>query len=74
MKKLDKLADSNEEKLLIVQNSIMNGWVGFFPLNQDEKKQLRDKSSYNLNEYEKAMDTFEGKPRSPLPFQLGNWL
>ena len=77
LKKLDRLADSDEEKLLIVQNSIMNGWVGFFPLNQDEKRQLRDKSSYNLNEYEKTMDTFGSEPKGDpkrFPFELGNWL
>ena len=77
LKKLDKLADSDEEKLLIVQNSIMNGWVGFFPLNQAEKKQLRDKSSYDLDEYMKTMDTFGSEPKGDpkrFPFELGNWL
>lgn len=77
LKKLDKLADSDEEKLLIVQNSIMNGWVGFFPLKQDEKKQLRDKSSYDLDEYMKTMDTFGSEPKGDpkrFPFELGNWL
>lgn len=73
LKKLDKLADSDEEKLLIVQNSIMNGWVGFFPLKQDEKKQLRDKSSYDLDEYMKTMDTFSSEPKKP-PERLGLWL
>ena len=51
----------------------MNGWVGSFPLNQDEKRQLRDKSSYNLNEYEKNMDTFVGESEKP-PERLGLWL
>ena len=73
LKKLDKLADSDEEKLLIVQNSIMNGWVGFFPLKLDEKKQLRDKSSYDLDEYMKTMDTFSSEPKKP-PERLGLWL
>ena len=71
------MADSDEEKLLIVQNSIMNGWVGFFPLNQDEKKQLRDKSSYDIDEYMKTMDTFGSEPKGDpkrFPFELGNWL
>lgn len=61
LKKLDSLADSDEEKLLIVQNSIMNGWVGFFELNEKDKNKLNNHSSYNLDEYVKAMDTFENK-------------
>lgn len=61
LKKLDSLADSDEEKIQIVQNSIMNGWIGFFELNEKDKNKLNNHSSYNLNEYEKAMDTFENK-------------
>lgn len=35
------------------------------------------KSSYNLNEYEKTMDTFGSEPKGDpkrFPFELGNWL
>ena len=59
LKKLDQLAGSDEEKILIVQNAIMNGWTTFYPLKADEKKQLNDKTSYNINDYEKAMDTID---------------
>ena len=68
LKKLDSLADSDEEKLLIVQNSIMNGWVGFFELNEKDKNKLNNHSSYNLNEYVKAMDTFENKSEDDEEF------
>ena len=68
LKKLDSLADSDEEKLLIVQNSIMNGWVGFFELNEKDKNKLNNHSSYNLDEYVKAMDTFENKSEDDEEF------
>ena len=37
LKKLDRIADSDEEKLRIVQKSIVNGWIGFFELNEKDK-------------------------------------
>ena len=61
LKELDRIADSDEEKLRIVQKSIVNGWIGFFELNEKDKNKLNNRSSYNLNEYEKSMDTFENK-------------
>lgn len=73
LKKLDKLADNDEEKIQIVQNSIVNGWVGFFELNEKDKNKLNNHSSYNLDEYVKAMDTFSSEPKKP-PERLGLWL
>lgn len=73
LKKLDKLADNDEEKIQIVQNSIMNGWVGFFELNEKDKNKLNNHSSYNLDEYVNAMDTFSSEPKKP-PERLGLWL
>ncbi len=61
LKELDRIADSDKEKLRIVQKSIVNGWIGFFELNEKDKNKLNNRSSYNLNEYEKTMDTFENK-------------
>lgn len=63
LKKLDQLAVSDAEKLLIVQNAVMNGWTTFYPLKADEKRQLKfngnnSNSSYNLDDYYKNMDTF----------------
>lgn len=73
LKELDRIADSDEEKLRIVQKSIVNGWIGFFELNEKDKNKLNNRSSYNLNAYEKFMDTFEDEPEEP-PEQLGIWL
>ena len=73
LKELDRIADSDEEKLRIVQKSIVNGWIGFFELNEKDKNKLNNNSSYNLNEYEKAMDTFVSEPEKP-PERLGLWL
>lgn len=68
LKKLDKLADNDEEKIQIVQNSIINGWVGFFELNEKDKNKLNNHSSYSLDEYVKAMDTFENKSEDDEEF------
>ena len=61
LKKLSDLTNDDKEKILIVQNSIMNGWTTFYPLKSDEKKQLNNKASYDINEYLEAMDTFAEK-------------
>lgn len=57
LERLDEIANSDEEKIEIVKNSIMSGWVKFFPLKPDEKKQQKDKPSYNLEDY-KDFDIF----------------
>lgn len=51
LKRLDELTGSTKEKIQIVQNSIINGWTGFYPLSPDVKKRL-DKPSYDLSKYE----------------------
>lgn len=73
LKELDRIADSDEEKLRIVQKSIVNGWIGFFELNEKDKNKLNNHSSYDLNAYEKSMDTFSSEPEKP-PERLGIWL
>ena len=60
---LNLLSNSDDEKIEIVQESIMNSWIGFFPLKPYEKTQKRpspvsQNTSYNINEYENWMDTF----------------
>ena len=62
-RKLDLLSNNDDEKIEIVQESIMNSWIGFFPLKPYEKTQKRpspvsQNTSYNINEYENWMDTF----------------
>lgn len=36
--KLDKMTDDNNEKISILEQSIMNGWKGVFPLDKRQKK------------------------------------
>lgn len=50
--RLEKIASSDEEKIAIVQNSIVGGWTKFYELKPDEKKRLKDKPSYDLEDYE----------------------
>lgn len=39
LSKLDKLSSTDEEKIAIVNETVMRGWLGFFPLKQQEVRQ-----------------------------------
>ena len=52
-KTLDKLTDNVDEKILIVQKSIENGWTSFFPLLRQQKQtDTPNTSSYDIEAYE----------------------
>lgn len=62
LSKLDKIAADDYEKIKIVQNAIMNGWTGFFPLKPDEKKTMK-KANYDIEAYERSnRELFEAYP------------
>lgn len=69
-KKLNSLSNSDNEKIEIVQESITNGWIGFFPLKQNNEKTKKrfspvsQNTSYNIDEYLKTMDTFDITPEA----------
>jgi hypothetical protein len=50
IKKLDSLTADNDIKIEIINQSIMNGWTGLFPLKSDNKNPVKDKlnDSYDL--------------------------
>jgi len=74
LSRLSDLTNDDAEKLRIIQNSIMNGWKTFYPLKPDQKEQLNNKSSYNLDEYVKMMDTFaDDEPPKWHGQTLGQW-
>lgn len=74
LSRLSDLTNDDAEKLRIIQNSIMNGWKTFYPLKPDQKEQLNNKSSYNLDEYVKTMDTFaDDEPPKWHGQTLGQW-
>ena len=53
LSKLDKLSSTDEEKIAIVNETVMRGWLGFFPLKQQEVRQHgtgRDNSREALEE------------------------
>lgn len=52
--KLDKMTTDNNEKIAILEQSIMNGWKGVFPL--DKNKQIRGQS--NIDEYQRLMQKY----------------
>ena len=38
LSKLDKLSSTDEEKIAIVNETVMRGWLGFFPLKQEVRQ------------------------------------
>lgn len=61
LKKLNSIANSEEEKIEIVQNAIMSGWTAFYPLRTVKTNSVFSTSSYNINDYEKTMDVFDAQ-------------
>ena len=57
--KLNKMTDNNGEKILILEQSIMNGWKSVYSL----KKDIKDKTSSNkFNDFpqrERSKEDFE---------------
>lgn len=53
LNKLDKISNSDEEKIRIVQNAIMSGWTTFYPLKNNDYKQT--------NSYHGQRVTINGK-------------
>lgn len=51
LKKLDDIAETDEEKILIVQNAIMRGWTGFFPLKDSDRPTTKNKQSYDIDKF-----------------------
>lgn len=52
--KLDKMTTDNNEKIAILEQSIMNGWKGVFPL--DKNKQSRGQNT--IDEYQRLMQKY----------------
>ena len=48
--KLDFIANSDEEKILIVKNAVINGWKCFYPLRAYEKKILLERNESQISE------------------------
>lgn len=62
LQKLDNLASNDQEKILIVQNAIMNGWTGFFPLKKDEHNRLLSSLSHHIPSYD--IEAYEQSSRA----------
>lgn len=50
LEKLDLIANSDEEKILIVKNAVINGWKCFYPLRAYEKKILLERNESQISE------------------------
>ena len=49
---LDKLANTEDKKIAIIEQSIFNNWKGIFPLKQDKPQQKQEKGSFTSREYD----------------------
>lgn len=59
LKRLDKIAESEQEKIDILNQSIMNGWKGIFELKEKTKSQREDKPP----KQERKQNQFNGFPQ-----------
>lgn len=70
LNKLDKLATSEKEKIMIIEQSIMNSWKGVFPLKTESYKS-ENSSIGNLKAlYEEALNEENGDDSSFNPFGI----
>ena len=56
LSRLDKLSDSDTDKIKIVQNAIMNGWTTFYPI-KDYEQPKKKQTSYDIDKYEKFSES-----------------
>ena len=48
--KLKKITNNTKEQIAILNNSIMNNWLGIFPLKEEQKKEIQGEVKYVINE------------------------
>ena len=49
---LEKLADNDSDRIEILNQSIMNGWLGLFELKNDNRKRDNETMFYNIGREE----------------------
>jgi len=54
--KLNKLANTEEEKIEILNNSIMNSWIGVFELKDNKPKETREKTPLEIETLKKLKE------------------
>ena len=67
LSKLDKLSSTDEEKIAIVNETVMRGWLGFFPLKQQEVKQHGAGRSDSREAIEERYSDFAEADRNYIP-------
>jgi len=70
LSKLDKLSSTDEEKIAIVNETVMRGWLGFFPLKQEVRQHGtgRDNSREALEE--RYQDFVEADRNHVYPWEV----
>lgn len=63
VKKLQKMSSDIDEQIAIIEQSILNGWQGLFPLKADkeEKRSVNKKDNNNFNRRQYDMDDLESR-------------
>ena len=67
LSKLDKLSSTDEEKIAIVNETVMRGWLGFFPLKQQEVKQHGTGRDNSREAIEARYQDFADADRNYIP-------
>lgn len=67
LSKLDKLSSTDEEKIAIVNETVMRGWLGFFPLKQQEVRQYGTGRDNSREALEARYPDFAEANRSYIP-------
>lgn len=61
LKKLDSLAANDSEKIKILENSILNGWKGIFPLSDKNASTKNNNNNAKSNKIAPGFNNFEGR-------------
>lgn len=63
VKKLQKMSSDIDEQIAIIEQSILNGWQGLFPLKADkeEKRSVNKQDNNNFNRRQYDMDDLESR-------------
>ena len=70
LSKLDKLSSTDEEKIAIVNETVMRGWLGFFPLKQEVKQHGAGRNDSREAIEERYQDYLEADRDHVYPWEI----
>ena len=70
LSKLDKLSSTDEEKIAIVNETVMRGWLGFFPLKQEVRQHGTGRDNRSAALEERYQDFAEADRDHVYPWEV----